>query len=97
HRPEVVLLPQAEDPVVREAGHLLPEPERVVVVREDSRREAPPVEPEVACEELPGERDRLRLEVVAEREVSEHLEERVVARGPADVLERSEEHTSELQ
>ena len=38
-------------------------------------------------EELPGERDGVLLEVVAEAEVAEHLEERVVARGDADVLE----------
>ena len=42
---------------------------------------------ERAGEELPGEADRLALEVVAEAEVAEHLEERVVARGVADVLE----------
>src|SRR5205809_6140849 len=66
HRPEVVLLPQAEDPVVREAGHLLPDPERVVVVRDDSRRDAPPDETEVARAELPVEADRLRLDVVTE-------------------------------
>jgi hypothetical protein len=31
--------------------------------------------------------DRLFLEIVAEREVAQHLEERVVARGVADVVE----------
>ncbi len=38
-------------------------------------------------EELPRVRDRVVLEVVAEAEVAEHLEERVVPRGDADVLE----------
>ena len=47
----------------------------------------PGVEPEVLGEELPGEGDRVLLEVVAEGEVAEHLEERVVAGGEADVLE----------
>ena len=42
---------------------------------------------ERAGDEVPGELDRLGLEVVAEAEVAEHLEERVVARGVADVLE----------
>src|SRR5664279_2139030 len=37
--------------------------------------------------ELPGELDRLALEVVAEGEVSEHLKERQVARGVADVVD----------
>ncbi len=45
------------------------------------------VEAEVLRQQLPGERDRPLLEVVAEREVAEHLEERVVARGVADIVE----------
>jgi hypothetical protein len=35
----------------------------------------------------PGEIDRLFLEVVAEREIAQHLEEGVVARGVADIVE----------
>ena len=38
-------------------------------------------------EQLPRPRDRVLLEVVAEREVAEHLEERVVARRLADLVE----------
>ena len=38
-------------------------------------------------QQLPGEPDRLFLEVVAEREVAEHLEKRVMARRRPDVLE----------
>ena len=38
-------------------------------------------------EQLPGQLDRALLEVVAEGEVAEHLEEGVVARGVADVVE----------
>ena len=38
-------------------------------------------------QQLVGEGDGVGLEVVAEREVAQHLEERVVARGAADVLE----------
>ena len=45
------------------------------------------VELHVLGDELPGEVDRLVLEVVAEREVAEHLEEGAVAVGAADVLE----------
>ena len=44
-------------------------------------------EAEVLGQQLPGELDRAFLEVVAEREVAEHLEEGVVARGVADVVE----------
>ena len=42
---------------------------------------------EVAGQELPRPVDRLALEVVAEAPVAEHLEQRVVARRPADLLE----------
>ena len=42
---------------------------------------------EVAGQEVPGEVDRLALEVVAEAPVPEHLEQRVMARRPADLLE----------
>ena len=88
HRPEVVLLAQAQDAVLAQPGHLLPEREGVVVVGEDGRLEAV----------LAASRGRAvrssqpnamasALEVVAEGEVAEHLEERVVPRGAADVLE----------
>ncbi len=42
---------------------------------------------EVLGEELPGPVDRLALEVVAEAEVAQHLEERHVPGGLADVLD----------
>ena len=45
------------------------------------------VEPHAPGEELPGVRDRVLLEVVAEREVAQHLEEGVVARRVSHVLE----------
>ena len=42
---------------------------------------------EVLGDQLPRQRDRPLLEVVAEGEVAEHLEEGVVPRGVADVVE----------
>jgi hypothetical protein len=38
-------------------------------------------------DQLPGEADRVALEVVAEGEVAQHLEERVMPRGVPDLLE----------
>ena len=87
HRPEVVLLAQAQDAVLPQPRHLLPEREGVVVVREHGRREAGRRQAEVAGQQLPAERHGIRLEVVAEGEVAEHLEERMVARRAADILE----------
>jgi hypothetical protein len=42
---------------------------------------------ELLGDELPRKANRVALEVVAEREVAEHLEERVVARGVADLFQ----------
>jgi len=53
----------------------------------DGDPEPLPRHAEVLREELPGEADRVALEVVAEGEVPEHLEEGVVPRGEAHLLE----------
>ena len=73
--------------LVGEAGDLLPERERLVVVVVDGDDQPLLVEAELLGDQVPGELDRAFLEVVAEREVAEHLEEGVVARGVADVVE----------
>jgi len=87
HRPEVVLLAETQDAVVGKAGDRPPEIERLVVVGEDGGPQPALVDAEVLGEELPRERDGVGLEVVAEREVAEHLEERVMPGGAADVLQ----------
>jgi hypothetical protein len=87
HRPEVVLLAQAQDALVAEARHLLPQPEGLVVVGEDGRAQTLALEAELPGQQLPRVGDRVGLEVVAEREVAEHLEERVVTGRAAHVLE----------
>ncbi len=84
HRPEVVLLAEAQDP----RGGKVPFPELrgLVVLGIDGRPQPRGIESVALLpvrHELPGEPDRLVLEVVAEREVPEHLEERLVAPGVA--------------
>ena len=59
----------------------------LVVGLVDRHPEPVGVEAEHLGVELPGERDGLGLEVVAKAEVPEHLEEREVAVGAADVVE----------
>ena len=49
--------------------------------------EALRVEAEFLRDQVPGEGDRIGLEIVAEREVAEHLEERVMAGRVAHVVE----------
>src|SRR5439155_24277284 len=95
--PEVVRPPQRDD-VIRRQPDLLPQRDRIFVARQiplaraDRGVEPRPGHSERLGHELPGEGDRLRLEVRAllaraEREVPEHLEERVVPWGQADVVE----------
>ncbi len=54
---------------------------------EDRRDQPLGIELPLLGQQLPGQRNRVLLEVVAEREVAEHLEERVVAQRRADVVE----------
>ena len=87
HRPEVRLLPHAGDAILRYPDLVDPDARRFVVVTEDRHPEAVRIELQGAGDEGPGEMDGVALEVVAEGEVPQHLEEGVVARGIADVLE----------
>ena len=58
-----------------------------LVVLVGRRRQPLGRDAQVLRQEVPGVVDRLALEVVAEAPVAEHLEERVVAGRPADLLE----------
>ncbi len=86
-RPEIVARCDADDLVVREARDLLPDAVGILVVVIDGDQQALGIEREIFGDQLPRQRDRPLLEVVAEREVAEHLEERVMPRGVADVVE----------
>ena len=92
HLPEVVVAAELEDAVGRHAERA-PDVVGLVVARdavlalEDRhdhaiRRHLPDI-----GQQPPGEGQRLRLEIVAEREVAEHLEEGVMAERRPDVVE----------
>ena len=85
--PEVVILAHPRDPAGIEADLLVPDVERLVVVEVDRHRQALAGDSQGFGQKLPAPVDRFLLEVVAEREVAEHLEERHVAGGPPDVLD----------
>ena len=87
HGPEVVLVAQADDAIVADAGDLLPEHARLVVGLVNGVDQPVGLDGVGLGQELVGEGDGVGLEVVAEREVPQHLEERLVARGAADVLQ----------
>ena len=87
HHPEVVGGGDADDPVVGQAGDASPEVGGGVVVVVDGDEEPVLRQAEVAGQQLPGVGDGAFLEVVAEGEVAEHLEEGVMPGGIADVVE----------
>ena len=92
HRPVVVLGAAALDAVEGQAHGAVPDVEGLVVVLVDRGPElllgeAVATVGDRLREQLPGERDGALLEVVAEREVAGHLEERGMPRGLADLLD----------
>ena len=93
-RPEVLGRRQRHDPLRRHADPL-PELDRDLVgaelqlrvARVNGHPDAIPVEPHVLEDELRRERDRALLEVLPEREVAEHLEERQVVAVEPDLVD----------
>jgi len=78
---------QSVDARVGETGDLPPKRASFVVGVVDGDAEILRVELQLFRDEFPREANGVTLEIVAEREIPEHLEERVVARGVADLLE----------
>ena len=87
HLPEVVLLAETVDAARGDPSDVAPEPPRFVVVLVDGDADMLDGDLQVLGDELPGEADRVALEVVAEREVAEHLEEGVMPGGVPHLLE----------
>ena len=97
HVPVVVGQAAALDPALGHADDVVPELGGLVVVvqhgdPQPALREAEPAVRLRPGQQLPGKRDRLVLEVVAEGEVAEHLEERAVPGGLADFLDVRRPH-----
>ena len=86
HLPEVLGV-EAQHPRSVDVGHLRPQRRRLVVGRVHRRPERGLRELPDAGQELPRPRDRLALVIVAERPVTEHLEEGVVVRVAPHLLE----------
>ena len=87
HLPEIVRGRDADDLRLGQAGDLPPEIERLIVLGKDGDEELVLGQAELLGDQLPGELDRDVLEIVAEGEVAEHLEEGVVPGGVADIVE----------
>ncbi len=92
HPPEVVVIAvvdvaPASHPLRWEADLITPDRPGNLVVRVGRGRQPLGWDPEVPGQEVPRPTDRIALEVIPERPVPEHLEERVVARRSTDLLE----------
>ena len=92
HVPVVVLQAAELDAPLRQADHVTPDPEGFGVIRQHGRPQPVLGEPEPAIGLGPGQQfprpgDHLFLEVVPERPVAEHLEERRVPGGLADLFD----------
>src|SRR4029079_2920674 len=93
-RTEVLAAREGDDPLARDAD-LEPVPDRDLVLAETELRiagvhgrpDALPVELQVVLDEFRRELDRALLEVLAEREVAEHLEEREVVAVEPDLVD----------
>ena len=88
-RPEVLILAAPLDAIDREPDILRPNPGRLVVIRVHRHRQPLRLDaqPLLVREKLPRPVDRIALEVVAEAEVAQHLEKRVVIRRAPDVID----------
>ena len=87
HRPEIVGARDPDDAALGQPRDLLPQIEGCIVVDIDGRGQLVLRQPEFLGDQIPGELDRAILEIIAEREIAEHLEEGVMARGIADIVE----------
>src|SRR5215203_3278095 len=92
HLPEVVLVAEALDAGERHADLLVPDLLGLVVALvngdpEPVAVESPATARRIGRHELPAPRDDVALEVVAEAEVAEHLEEHEVSLRATDVVE----------
>ena len=85
--PEVVILAHPRDPAGRYLDLVMPDVVRLVVVKVHRDRQAVGRDLEDLQQQLPRPVDRLALEVVAEAEVAQHLEERLVERRLAHILD----------
>src|SRR6185437_5516267 len=87
HGPEIVGGADTDDLRFRQTGDAAPELERILVFGIDRDQQAVLGQTEILGDQRPGELDRAVLEVIAEREIAQHLEKRVMARRVADPVE----------
>ena len=94
HRPKIVALvllsaflaADADHAFVRDRDLFCPNPECLVIGFINGDPQSFRIETEDLCEQFPGVADCILLEIVAETEISEHLEEGMVTSGVSDLI-----------
>src|SRR5256885_6821499 len=87
HGPEVGSFPEAREALRTDADVLQPDVRGFVIVAVHRAPQPRRIESQGVDEEIPGEMNRLALEIVPEGEVTEHLEERVMPGGVTHVFQ----------
>ena len=87
HGPEIIGTRYADDARIGQSGDLLPQGPGFVIAVIDGDHQAVLGQTQLVGQKAPGERDGALLEIIAEGEISQHLEEGVMARGVADILQ----------
>ena len=87
HHPEIAVHAHSDDPLRRDAHLFVPDFEGLVVILVDGDPEFVLGEPHFFRQKFPAPGDGFLFEIVAEGEVSQHLEERVVTGGVSDVFQ----------
>ena len=87
HGPEIVGTGDAQNFLLGQPAYFFPKIEGIVVVDIDRRQQLVFGQSIFLRDQRPSELDRAFLEVVAEGEISQHLEKSMVARGVADIVE----------
>ena len=85
--PEVVGLIHAHDPLRIHADLVAPDRRRFIIFPEYAHHQLLRLQAKHLRAQLPRPGDRLALEIIAKREIAQHLEERVMARRAAHVLD----------
>ena len=87
HRPEIISRRYTDDLTVAQARDLLPQRMRLVIIVIDSRKQPVFRQAEFFGDQIPGKLNRVGLEIITKREVPEHLEESMVTRRVAHIVE----------
>ena len=85
--PEIVFLPETEDPLRRDADFLIPDIEGLIVILVNGRIQPVRIQSHHFGQKLPAPGDRLMLEIIPEGKVSQHLKEGPVPVGLSDILD----------